>query len=310
MSDQVNSHHELPLYFPAGDETLFGIVTRAVTTTGDGAILLTGGGATAPSTNRNRVSVHLARRLAVRGLSTLRFDYHGIGESAGMLAGAPKVDEPYLIDLAGAASCIREHGVERITLIGSCFGARTALAGAPDVSDIAGVALVSPPLRDVPLKEETGTRFGLSMGFGEALRRSLHPRAIRGWLEPGRRRTYLRFLATKISRARQRITGASRLADAWVSEGFLDPIRRLAAQDVPILFIYGTSDWHYEDFQLAMSGRLGEILADAPHVQVTVLEGEVHGLSSVAIQQRVMDLVLGWLDERIVRDVVETGAPT
>jgi pimeloyl-ACP methyl ester carboxylesterase len=308
MSDTVDSHNELPLYFPAGEDTLFGIVTRTEGSTGYGAILLTGGGATAPSTNRNRVSVHLARRLATRGLSTLRFDYHGIGESAGVLAGAPKVDEPYLIDLAGAASCIREHGVDRITLIGSCFGARTALAAGPDVRDIAAVVLVSPPLRDVPLKEETGTRFGLSMGLGEALRRSLHPRAIRGWLEPGRRRTYLRFLATKVSRARQRISGGSVVADAWVSEGFLDPIRRLAAQDVPTLFIYGTKDWHYEDFQLAMAGRLGEVLANARHVQVMVLEGEVHGLSSVATQHRVMDLVVGWLDERIVRDAVRSGA--
>ncbi len=233
MSTPVDSQSELPLYFPAGDDTLFGIVTQTDAATGDGAILLTGGGATAPSTNRNRVSVHLARRLATRGFSTLRFDYHGIGESGGVLAGAPKVDEPYLIDLDGAASVIREHGAERITLIGSCFGARTALAAGPEVSDIAGVVMVSPPLRDVPLKEETGTRFGLNMGLGEALRRSLHPRAIRGWLEPGRRRTYLRFLATKFSRAWQRITGASSIADAWVSEGFLDPIRRLACAERP-----------------------------------------------------------------------------
>jgi pimeloyl-ACP methyl ester carboxylesterase len=308
MSTMVDSQSEHPLYFPAGDDELFGIVTRTVEATGDGVILLTGGGATAPSTNRNRVSVHLARRLAARGFSTLRFDYHGIGESAGMLAGAPKVDEPYLIDLGGAASCIREHGVERITLIGSCFGARTALAAGPGVSDIAGVVLVSPPLRDVPLKEETGTRFGLTMGLGEALRRSLHPRAIRGWLEPGRRRTYLRFLSTKFSRARQRITRVSPIADAWVSEGFLDPMRRLAAKNVPILIIYGTKDWHYEDFQLAMAGRLGEVLANAQHVQLTVLEGEVHGLSNVPTQNRVMDLVVGWLDERVVRDALETGS--
>jgi pimeloyl-ACP methyl ester carboxylesterase len=113
-----------------------------------------------------------------------------------------------------------------------------------------------------------------------------------------------------LSRARQRITGASRIADAWVSEGFLEPIRRLAAQNIPILFIYGTKDWHYEDFHLAMAGRLGEVLANAQHVQLTVLEGEVHGLSSVATQNRVMDLVVEWLDERTVRDVVGTGAST
>jgi pimeloyl-ACP methyl ester carboxylesterase len=224
-----------------------------------------------------------------------------------VLAGAPKVDEPYLVDLAGAASCIREHDAERITLIGSCFGARTALAGAPLVDDVAGVVLISPPLRDVPLKEETGTRFGLSMGLGEALRRSLRPRTIRGWLEPGRRRTYLRFLSTKIQRGRRRIGGRAELPDAWVSEGFLDPIRDLAERGVPVLFVYGTKDWHYEDFRLALTGRLGEVLSDAPRVEVVVLEGEVHGLSTVAMQQRVMDLTIGWLGTQVVRDA-ETGA--
>jgi pimeloyl-ACP methyl ester carboxylesterase len=299
----VDSHHELPLYFPAGDDTLFGIVTRSLTPTPHGAILLTGGGATAPSTNRNRVSVHLARRLAAHGCSVLRFDYHGIGESGGVLTGAPKVDEPYLIDLAGAASCIREHGAERISLIGSCFGARTALAGGPTLSDVAAVALISPPLRDVPLKEETGTRFGLSMGLGEALRRGLRLRTLRGWLEPGRRRTYLRFLSTKLGRAKQRIARTATAPDAWVSEGFLEPIRRLVEMEVPVLFVYGTKDWHYEDFRLAMSGRLGEVLTDARRVQVTVLEGEVHGLSSVAVQHRVMDLTVDWLTEQVLTDV-------
>ena len=132
MSDKVDPRHELPLYFPAGDETLFGIVTRAVTTTGDGAILLTGGGATAPSTNRNRVSVHLARRLAVRGVSTLRFDYHGIGESAGVLAGAPKVDEPYSVSIppgrpraSGSTASIGSRS------IGSCSGRARHSLGVP-----------------------------------------------------------------------------------------------------------------------------------------------------------------------------------
>lgn len=303
MRGAADSSQELPLYFRAGDDTLFGIVTRGLPPTGDGVILLTGGGATAPSTNRNRVSVHLARRLATRGASTLRFDYHGIGESGGVLAGPPMVDEPYLSDLAAAASCIREHGAERITLVGSCFGARTALAGGPDLGDIAGVALISPPLRDVPMKEETGTRFGFTMGMGEALRRGLHPRVIRGWLEPGRRRTYLRFLSTKLSRGWQRVAGTRTGPDAWVSEGFLDPIRRLVQQDVPVLFVYGTKDWHYEDFQLALEGRLGEVLEDTRQVRIVVLEGEVHGLSTVAVQRRVMDLVVDWMDQEILNDV-------
>jgi hypothetical protein len=50
------------------------------------------------------------------------------------------------------------------------------------------------------------------------------------------------------------------------------------------------------------------VLANAQHVQLTVLEGEVHGLSNVPTQNRVMDLVVGWLDERVVRDALETGS--
>lgn len=301
----ATSAQEMPVFFPAGDHTLFGVFTYPPgDAIGTAAVILSGGGATAPATNRNRLSVHLSRSLAAAGYHAMRFDYHGIGESTGVLAGAPRVDEPYLADVDGAVGWIRERGIERFVLIGSCFGGRTALSYAPTLPGLESVVLVSPPLRDLELGEDAATRLANSLSVRQSVGRAAPLRTVRGLFHPARRQAYRHFVKAKASA----LFGTNGNGDSagWLSPKFVDPIRDLAAREIPLLFVYGTKDYHYEDFVLARSGRLGEVLEGAPLTHVALIEDDVHGLTRVGVQQRVSELILDRLQPASAKQVMET----
>ncbi len=302
--EQVTSAQETPVFFPAGGETLFGIFTEPpANARGIAAILLVGGGSTA--TNRNRISVRLARRLGAHGYHALRIDYHGVGESTGVLARPPRVGEPFISDVEGAVRWVQGRGIRRSVLIGSCFGGRTALSSAPGVSGLQAVVLLSPPLRDLAMDQEVGTRLASRVSVWQALRRALSPRALLGWRDPARRRTYRQFLTVK-ARMLWRLPGrllGRRADDSWVSRDLLEPIEALAGEGVPVLLVYGTKDYHYDDFLSARPGRLGKALSRAPLTDVLVVEGPVHGFPKVEVQERVLGLVVDWV-QRV------TPAPT
>ena len=299
----ATSAHERPAFFPMGAESLFGVLTSPPGEhNGVAAIVLSGGGATAPATNRNRLSVHMCRQLAALGYHAARFDYHGIGESTGVLAGAPKVYEPYLHDIEAAVGWVRSSGLDRFILIGSCFGARTALSYAPQLDGLEGLILVSPPLRDIQLEEGAGTRLAHNLSLRQAVARAARLQTIRGLAHPTRRRAYGHFVKAKTRQALGANGHATDGVDHWVSAMFLEPLRRLAAGDIPVRFVYGTKDWHYDDFERGRSGRLGNVLDASPLTDVTLIEGEVHGLTNVRVQEEVAEVVMrtvtDWSDSR------------
>jgi alpha/beta superfamily hydrolase len=76
----------------------------------------------------DRLSVKSARWLAARGFSSLRFDYHGYGESEGDCQ-VIESDSPYTEDALAAIRHMRiEFGQQRFALSGFCFDGRTAMS--------------------------------------------------------------------------------------------------------------------------------------------------------------------------------------
>lgn len=290
---RVTSADETPFYFSAEDGvTLFGILTSPpVDALGIAVVILSGGGATAQATNRNRLSVHLARSLAELGFHALRFDYHGVGESSGVLAGAPPADQPFLGDVRGAVRWLRGRGIERFVLVGACFGARTALAYAPELEGLQSVLLVSPPLRDDDIDQPAPVRLALSLNMWQSIHWALRPQTLGRLADPDRRRNYVTFWKTKAEIALLDLNAATRF-DRWTSRQFENALERLAEREIPLTFIYGTKDWHYRDFRDARRGRLHPILKRSPLTEVVEFDGEVHGLTRIEVQRRVATLIL------------------
>jgi pimeloyl-ACP methyl ester carboxylesterase len=289
QADAVSSALEEPFFFRAGSESLFGVFSRPTAHSPSPAVVVLGGGGTTPTaTGRNRFFVTLCRRLAALGYKAFRFDYHGLGDSTG--SAEFRLDQPFVGDLRGALAALSERGVSTFVLVGSCFGARTALTAAPKLTGLKGLVLLAPPVRDYGLSEPKTVGWR-PRDYAMAV---VHPRRLLGSGEKLTLRRYGRFLKSGIRlvlrRVRDRLPGTKETS--WVSRRFLEPLSFAAASGIPILLLYGTEDEEYLDFEAAREGPLGRILTNRPSVEVRTLEGQVHGFTRVDSQGPTMDAIV------------------
>jgi alpha/beta superfamily hydrolase len=90
------------------------------------------------------VVAELAWAITRAGHATLRFNYRGVGASAGSWSGGPGE----LDDLAAAVDSLRETaGADRVAVAGYSFGAWAAVEVARRREDVGWLVLVAPPTR-------------------------------------------------------------------------------------------------------------------------------------------------------------------
>lgn len=138
---------ESPITFDCEGDTLVGVVTTAAegASSATGLVILPGG----PNyrAGAHRQFVQLARRAAAAGVTVLRFDYRGMGDSDG----APPGFERVAPDIAAALDALQRQraDIARIVLCGLCEGASSALIYCHATRDprIAAVALLNPWVR-------------------------------------------------------------------------------------------------------------------------------------------------------------------
>ena len=98
----------------------------------------------------HRLHVNLARRLAARGITSLRLDLSGIGDSPSV-PGARSFRESAVADTKAAMDQLAvELGAERFVLFGLCSGADNALATAEVDPRVVGVVVIDPPAYVTP----------------------------------------------------------------------------------------------------------------------------------------------------------------
>jgi alpha-beta hydrolase superfamily lysophospholipase len=138
---------EYPAWIPAGDTSLFGIVTEPLS--GERrrrAVILLNAGADF-HIGASRMYVSLARRWARRGYSVLRLDFAGIGDSPTRPGTADDevFPEEALLDIRSAVEYMRaRYKVSDMTLAGLCSGAYHALRAAAAGLDINRILMVNP----------------------------------------------------------------------------------------------------------------------------------------------------------------------
>lgn len=91
--------------------------------------------------NKNyRVLVHLARAAAAAGFASLRFDFSGLGDSAGKFADST-VDSK-IHDLKACISWVEDRGLQPTALAGHSMGGAISLLTAAQVAAVGGVSLI------------------------------------------------------------------------------------------------------------------------------------------------------------------------
>jgi len=153
---------EHAVYFRSGAERLFGILTtpsaRAVAAGADTptrtrlgtarstslGVLLAHSGVNNFTAHRNGVWTTIAHQLANEGVTSLRFDFTGTGESSGHHVRS--LTGQVVSDITAAVAVLRAQGCDRLLLVGSCFGGIPVTVVAALRRDVAAVILLSPPL--------------------------------------------------------------------------------------------------------------------------------------------------------------------
>lgn len=288
---------EVPVFMPCGDDVIFGVHSRPTAAPRDTGFVHFQGRGTGGSWGRKRFTLKLCRRLAALGFDALRLDYHGVGESTGS-TGTLSTTRPFTEDVGAAVRWMEEQGIGGVVVSGTCFGGRSVLAHAPEVARLRGVVLISANLTD---EVRQGVTTPVVMRWvlpWHKLRRVFRPRVWRGLLDADRRRSYIGYMRSlrRAVPATIRARRSTPYGDHWVSPRYLGPLEALADRGVPVLFVFGREDSAYAQFEEARRGRLGDLLERAGGgFRVEVLEGKVHGATSMAPEEAVIDLVCEWM---------------
>ena len=278
---------EQPAWIPRSGGDLFAVVTRPPGAPGLVAVLHSGGhGLTAH--HRNGMYVRMARALAGAGVASIRFDYQGVGESGGSTKQRFLLERPARDDTLAVVEWARGEGFQRFALVGSCFGARTALAAAPAVEGLEALVLLAPPVRDVQSVKTADT---LTITGG--LRRALRADVLRRLTERKRRERYLGL-------ARARLTGrAGPRARGSASPAFRTPLAAVAERGIPTLVAYGAGDTYHDQWERAAGADLAPVLARAgDRLQVQLADTHLHGFTSLAVQDWTVATTVAWLADR------------
>jgi alpha/beta superfamily hydrolase len=288
---------ETALYLQAGDEAVFAIHTSPAVPQTSIGVVLAHSGLNNFSAHRNGVWTVISRKLASAGISSLRFDFAGTGESSGVftqeLGGQP------VTDATAAMDALRATGCQQLLLVGSCFGGIPSVMAGVAREDVTGIILLSPPLvlpdarRMATLWERLHEAFNL-----QTLRTITINRHYRRWFFARLISLAKTKVAVKLSRPAPASPEAGTSAVVSPGRGLLmeNELARLVTTGRQVEVVFGTND-----------GNLARVTAD-PEVSSalrllrehrprglawTVLEGSVHGLEDIAVQEQLIELVVG-----------------
>jgi len=274
----MNDYKEIPVQF-GPDGSLIGVITTpAEGSLAPVACLMLNMGANHRIGPR-RINVKLARQMAARGISSIRFDLAGLGDS-GPASGSEHFLTQAVFDLQAAMNLIQTMlGIRRFIAIGLCSGATNGLSLA--VADARVVGLLMFDGYAFP-----GRRAQLERTLRRALAVPTNPAVI------GKT---VRWLQRKFS------ASAAAAASPSIFEPeppevtaalFRRSMSQLAERNVAVLQLY-TGTMHVTDRQRDQLGPF----ADEPFMQQFEYEfiGEIdHSLTSMASQQIFMRVVCDW----------------
>jgi pimeloyl-ACP methyl ester carboxylesterase len=230
-----------------------------------------------PRVGNGRIAVRLARRLAALGVTSLRMDASGIGDSEAALGAA--ADDPAVLlfgpavtnDVRAALDALEQRGFDRCMVVGVCSGAHRAFQAALTDHRIVGLALANLPA------------FDRQAGGAPALDGGPPPDEI-----PSLRQ--VRMLQRRLLAEADRF-----LAEQFGLDSGLDRARRwlrvLQARGTTMLLAYSIDDRALRELR-AHFGRRGRHLPRGAPVQVIFLSGTDHTLDSHKMQWEFIDQIV------------------
>jgi dienelactone hydrolase len=131
------------------EDRLFGILSRPAGNGGETAVIIVNTGRN-PRTGVGRFGVEFARRLAAEGITALRFDFAGLGDSTGLPGEEDMRSDVFendrSADISAAIDTLAQLGCRRFMVQGICSGAYHGLHAALTETRIEAVLMTNLPL--------------------------------------------------------------------------------------------------------------------------------------------------------------------
>lgn len=256
---------------------------------------------------KSRVAPHrlynaMAARLADHGLTVLRFDFHGLGDSEGSVPEKLVADlyaavqaGRYVSDTHDAIDWLRQtRGVQQVILGGLCGGALTAVLAAatrPEVAGIVGLGL--PVSLDGSRIDKTRHMSRAQLhGIGAGYRRKLLD-----W--PSWRRFLT--LQTDFALFLRSQTAVLRRRPSATAAGDLNPhlpraLFRVLDDGRPVLLIFAEADRLFAEYREKFCARHRAVLDHYEGLlEVRLVKGANHVFTFPEWQQEMLDLTMSWL---------------
>ncbi|MBU1359453.1 MAG: alpha/beta hydrolase [Gammaproteobacteria bacterium] len=227
-----------------------------------------------------RINVKLARRMAERGISSIRLDLAGLGDS-GTASGSEHFMTQAVHDLQAAMNLVETMlGIRRFIVIGLCSGATNGLSVAVADARVIGLLMFD--------------------GYAFPGRRSRFERSVRRALavptNPAVIGKAVRWLHRKISSSAS-AAAAPQIFEPTSPEVTAATFRRsmtqVAERNVAVLFLY-TGTMHVTDRNRDQLGDFAREEPFARQFEYRFIADIDHSLTSMASQQTFMEVVCDW----------------
>jgi len=278
------NYSETPLLFSVAGEQLVGIAALPEKASDCGVIVVVGG-------PQYRVGSHrqfllLSRRLAEAGYPALRFDYRGMGDSAGEMRDFECVSD----DIQAAIDAFLRTcpQVKRVVLWGLCDAASAILLALQKTPDerIAGVVLLNPWVRS----EASLAQTHIKHYYGQRLMQPEFWRKLLG----GKLGVFssLREFLRNAAKARAGKAGGAK-QDASFQDRMAAGLRRFSGQT---LLILSGQDYTAREFiQYTSADKIWEAGLVSSNLTRCDIPDADHTFSSGVLRSRVEDETLAWL---------------
>lgn len=283
---------ERALRFRCHDAMLYGVLSLPEQASRRGVLIVVGGPQYRAGSHRQFVL--LARQLAQAGMPVMRFDYRGMGDSAGEIRGFEDVDD----DIRAAVDhfFVEVPDVEEIVIFGLCDAVCAALFYAYHDPRISGLILVNPWVRTA---EGLARTYLKNYYARRLLDKELWRKIWHGRFEYGKGiRALVRTLATvsasqlKIARVRS-AAGSNAGNDLPLPERMLEGLRRFKGR---VLFILSGNDLTASEFSnLVKTSRGWKKLLASPKVECRTLSDANHTFSRRDWRDRMTLWIKEWL---------------
>ncbi len=234
-----------------------------------------------------RIYVKIARALAARGFTALRFDLSGIGDSTVRLDNCC-FEKSSVDETCAAMSFLQARkNIDRFILLGGCSGAVVSLETARFDRRAIGAVLINFPARVD--EEEQGNHHGDGHYYWNFALLSL-----KSWrkLLTGRS-DYRKIGRALVQGTKRKLVDRGRISG--FDQRFRGTLRRLAACGVQLTFVCSKGDLLLRDLREAGGNDLKQLCAQ-DKVTCEVIPRSDHTFSSLYDQERLVDAILKHAD--------------